>query len=214
MSEIPPHCREALLSAPVSAWFEAQGFTVYAEVPFFSSPIDLVARRGEELAVVELKQCLTQEVIRSACVNRLISDDSWCGVGTRPRARGVASARDEAVGVLSVRDGVARVVARPELAGRRSIAGAHHAGRIHGYLDNMEPGGVGGLPGLKGVGPAQDVERGIEQYREAHPKATWKELYDQVPNHYASAASMYCAMRMLEDRRWRKQMEREGAGGG
>ncbi|MHC4326060.1 MAG: hypothetical protein ACYSUX_17460, partial [Planctomycetota bacterium] len=29
----------------------------------------------------------------------------------------------------------------------------------------------------------------VEAYRELRPKATWKEMYENIPNHYASVSS-------------------------
>jgi hypothetical protein len=68
-------------------------------------------------------------------------------------------------------------------------------------MSRMPPGGVGGVPDRKGKGPAQRVERLVEEYRQGHPTATWKEMFEKIPNHYASCQSMRTAMSLMDVRR-------------
>ena len=79
-------------------------------------------------------------------------------------------------------------------------------------LVGTEPGGVAGLPTLRGLGPAQDCYRALTAYREAHPKATWVEIYREVPNHYANAKSMASAMSIVKDRLMRRARLDRAAG--
>jgi hypothetical protein len=74
---------------------------------------------------------------------------------------------------------------------------------------HMPDGIGGGRPNLKGIGPAQETQAEIDKYRAAHPGATWKELYEKIPNHYVSAASMASAMRNNAERlEYRERMRR------
>lgn len=57
--------------------------------------------------------------------------------------------------------------------------------------------GDSGLPTLKGKGPARDVSGLIIEYRKENPDATWKELFANVANHYASWQSMKRALASL-----------------
>ena len=68
----PRVLREVNLWPPVKAWLEAQGFTPHAEV--FGH--DIVAIRGEELWVIELKMCATYHAFNQA--SRGVLD---CGQG-------------------------------------------------------------------------------------------------------------------------------------
>ena len=45
---------------------------------------------------------------------------------------------------------------------------------------------------------AQDVHSRLWEHHQEHPKATWQQRYDDVPNHYANAISMRCAMKWLQ----------------
>jgi hypothetical protein len=59
---------------------------------------------------------------------------------------------------------------------------------------------VGGVPNMLGIGIAQDVQRRVDAYRLAHPNATWKEIYKNVPSHYDSFKNMYSSLRSNAER--------------
>jgi len=194
--------REVKLSPPVEAWLEAQGLIVYSEVPLLGRNIDLVgvARTGipRHHAVVEIKMRLGPPVIKQAAVSQLTGARCFCAVASAPE-RHMAAAEKVGVGVLVVEAGAVRELLQPttmRIFHRRQYS-------LVRTVSRMTPGGRGGLPNLKGVGPAQDVERAIAAYRATHPRATWRQLYQAVPNHYASARSMQGSMAMLRERRHR-----------
>jgi hypothetical protein len=58
----------------------------------------------------------------------------------------------------------------------------------------------GGLPNLRGVGIAQDVQRRVDEYRMTHPTATWKEIFANVPCHYNSYKNLYSSLRSNAER--------------
>ncbi|GAG36697.1 unnamed protein product, partial [marine sediment metagenome] len=73
---------------------------------------------------------------------------------------------------------------------------------------NLKPSADAGKPNRKGVGPAQECWRNIIKYRAEHPKATWRELFQKIPNHYSNHKNMYSAMRMLQERlAWQTQKQ-------
>lgn len=45
---------------------------------------------------------------------------------------------------------------------------------------------------------ALDVHARLWARHRKHPKATWQQLYDAVPNHYTNALSLRCAMKRLQ----------------
>ena len=47
---------------------------------------------------------------------------------------------------------------------------------------------------MSGCGPACAVGECVKQYVEENPKAGWKEIFMNVPNHYSNYQSMCCAM--------------------
>jgi len=202
---------ESRLSGPVSAWWADRGFTVWAEVPFRTSSVDLVAWRPHEadagpaaepaglLVAVELKPCLSREVIRQAMINQLFADRSYAAVAGRPRRRGNGQwCRDHGIGVLVVHFGRVDcwMEARPYPRQSR-----HARAGVIGRIAHMSPGGLAGLPCLAGCGPARECAARVEDYRRAHPGASWPEIFRAVPNHYAHAASLRAAMENAAKRR-------------
>ena len=179
--------REAQLFAPVKAWFEERGYDVFAEVPCYASSIDLVALHGDIVIAVELKTALTKQVIHQARRNDMFADASYAAVGTNPR--NIQRCADARIGLLTVNGGVVAVRAEPCL--RYPMLLTHQKQRI---LDQCASGAcpdVGGVPCLEGRGPAQDCKARCDAYKVDHPGATWREMFVEVPNHYASHNSMW-----------------------
>jgi hypothetical protein len=81
--------------------------------------------------------------------------------------------------------------------------------RLRERMRQMPEANGGGLPCLKGEGPAISAEDACRHYRERHPDATWEEVFANVPNHYASAKSMQSAFYSNRQRRaFRERMKR------
>jgi len=74
---------ETALDAPVRAWLEAQGFRVRSEV----LGCDLVATKGDELVVVELKRALGLPLLVQATQRQRASDSVYVAVPRPPRLR-------------------------------------------------------------------------------------------------------------------------------
>lgn len=195
---------EVNLSPHVSDWMRSLGFTPYAEVPFPSSMnvIDLVGRNAEgELLAVELKRSLTKEVIRQTYRADLITARCYAGVGTKPSRKSLAEAEKCGIGVVSVVAGCVRVVLEPREKHPDDSFRRHYRQKICVYLDHMKPDGTAGRPCVKGEGAAQECYAAVQAYRAQHPKATYREMFGVIPNHYDSHKSMCAAMRMVEVRR-------------
>lgn len=194
--------RESDLSRPIMTWLRGRGFTPYAEIPppyASASIVDIVGVRGEEIVAVELKRSLTRRVVHQAYTHQLFAHQVWVAVGTRPRKKSKQAPRQEQIGVLSVRDGVVYVVRHASY--RENFPLEHYARRMREKLAWREPGGTAGVPCLKGVGPAQDCYDRVQEFKREHPKATWQEIFEKVPNHYASARSMAYSMGVVRDKR-------------
>ena len=198
--------KEAKLSDPVSDWLRARGYTPYAEVPWFSSPIDLVGKKDDHLIAVCLKVCLSDKVIRKAMAVQVQCHLVYCGVASKPRSSSLEKCKQHGIGVLRILGSQVDVLleandgSQPSENKHGCRIFSNYANLMVKKLEKLEPGGVGGKPNLKGEGPAQHAAHLIKQYRKTHPKATWKELFSNVPNHYASYQSMSNAMRMLPQR--------------
>ncbi|KQI69097.1 hypothetical protein AN189_05785 [Loktanella sp. 3ANDIMAR09] len=107
--------RESDLYPPLKAWFAAQGYTVKGEV----GAADLVARKGDEIIVVELKLGFSLTLFHQAMDRLAVSDTVYVAVPAggkaKPFAANVKLARRLGLGVLSVRlrDGFVETHATP-----------------------------------------------------------------------------------------------------
>lgn len=82
--------RESDLYSPVKAYLEAQGFEVKGEV----GAADMVARRGDDLLIVELKLRLTLGLYHQACARLRMTDLVYIAV-PRPSGRSTRRALRE-----------------------------------------------------------------------------------------------------------------------
>ena len=191
------------MSGPVQEWLKAQGYTAYCEVPFYGRAVDIVAEKDatSHQITVEMKVCLSCKVMIQAVELQTATPLVYCAVASKPRESSIEQCRKQGLGILTVGQDVT-VILEPE----QKIEPYKHR-RFN--LSRLEPGGIAGLPNIKGVGPAQEVEKRIAEYRKTHPKATWKELYEAISNHYQSYRGMYGGMRMLKERRYRAEWVRK-----
>jgi hypothetical protein len=192
---------ESDLSQPVSDWMKAQGFTPYAEVslPWRANAVDLIGRRGDELVAVELKRSLTSYVMHQAYRCNSFTPLCYAAVGTKPKAAGLERCRKLGIGLLCVAEGRADVAVEPDYPFDAPNEG--YVRRVHAMLDRMTPGGLGGVPCMKGTGPAQECYERVRAYRADNPRARWREVFEAVPNHYLDYKSLCGAMRIVEIRR-------------
>jgi hypothetical protein len=72
--------READLHEPLAVYLQGQGYTVHAEV----RNCDLVARKGEELLVVELKQRMSLALLVQATARKEITESVYVAVPVPP----------------------------------------------------------------------------------------------------------------------------------
>ncbi len=192
--------RETELAKPVADWMRSQGYTVYAEVPLFGRCLDFVGIKERNIICVELKISLTKYLIRQAYTNQLITTEVYVGVGTKPRKTSIDLCRKYGLGVLSVKNNTVTIMLKPTqryepMSGQRK--------QLVGLCKLLKPSDDAGKPQQAGEGPAQDCQKRIDEYRKIHLNATWKEIYRNVPNHYSNVSSLYGAMRMARERKWR-----------
>ena len=116
MPPIPkPRLREADLYPPVKAYLQQQGYDVKGEV----GAADIVACRGDDLLVVELKLGFSLTLLQQAVDRLALTDLVYVAVpaGARPKAMAanVKLARRIGFGVMTVRlrDGFVEVLADP-----------------------------------------------------------------------------------------------------
>ena len=178
---------EADLSAPVSLWLRSRGLVVYAEVPTQVGCIDLVGVSHSEIVAVELKTTLSQTVRWQAMRCREFAHFAYAATPTSPRDLSLEWAREKGVGVLRVDDAVTEIV--PAV---RQMPDKASEAKVRARVAHMAEGGTGGM---FCHAPRKTCFALVLEYRQKHPKATWKEIYRNVPNHYASASSMRAVMK-------------------
>jgi len=191
-----PEYRESKMSPILEEYFKSLGYTVYCEVPYYYSPVDMVAENNGILIAIEMKVCLTKKVIRQAYMSNSYTPWCYAAVKSMPNKKSLNAAKHFGIGVIRVSDTV-NIICDPI----PFHAPFRRGKKMMDTLSAIEPGGIGGMPCIKGVGPAQFVFDAVEEYRITHPKATWKELYNNIKNHYCSYSSMYNAMRVVEYKR-------------
>jgi hypothetical protein len=151
----PPKIRETDLSDPIKAYLQARGYDVKGEV----GAADIVARRGDDLLVVELKLGFSLALLHQAVDRLALTDLVYVAVPAGGRAKALAAnvrlARRIGFGVITVRlrDGFVTVLADPgpyaarvsqpkrarllrafdRLAGDPNAGGATRHGIVTGY---------------------------------------------------------------------------------
>lgn len=186
--------REAQMSPMVSRWLADQGLTVYSEVELFS-PIDHVGVdwATNRIVCVEMKTTCSTGVLRQAMSRQLITSESYVCVPRVPRESSMHVVRKHGLGLIVNGE----VVVQPDASqGRHEIE--VYRTRLLERCRRIPVGGIGGLPTLKGEGPAIRCWATVDQFRKQNPKATWQQIWESVPNHYINARSMAGAMRLTE----------------
>jgi len=208
--------KETDLAKPIADWLRQQGYVVYAEIPCLSRRVDFIGLRNNDIICVELKRSLTTKqpkrargytspVLYQARSCQLITSIVYVAVATNPHTSSIKACEEIGVGILRVcsKSKVVEIIT-PHKQYEPSI---HLREEIKAHCIAIKPSDDAGKPQQVGEGPAQDCYWRIKQYRETHPKATWKDIFKEVPNHYSSQQSMYGAMRIagctIAKRKWK-----------
>lgn len=191
------------MSPLVTGWLHCQGYVVYSEVDV-TGKIDHVGVRWSDRSIicVEMKTSCTRKLLNQAMIRQLITPAVYVVVPQLPRPKSVALIKQYGLGLL-VRGRVEFAPGEPQVA-----VHPHYRERLLCICERTCAGGVGGLPTLLGDGPAIRVRQAVRKFREENPGATWKQVYESVPNHYASARSMQGAMRQVQiAEQWRARKQ-------
>ncbi len=183
--------KEYKLSDPVKEYFEKQGYKVYTEIPIAGACIDMVARKGNFLIAIELKMSLTKQLIHACYTNHVFCDLSYAAVPTEPSTKSKMLCERYSVGIIKITDET-KITLKANT--RFGFFRPEHE-RMLKYCSGIPWDGVGGLPQLKGIGPAIECAKRVKEYLINHPAAKWKEIFDNVQNHYYNYKSMQSALR-------------------
>ena len=205
--------RETDLYPAVKAWLLAQGCTkVVPEVPICFSKIDAMGVSEADVFGVEMKLCLTDKLIHQANDLQLYANRSYAAIGSKPRRDSLERVRELGIGLLRVNGEVVEVLLNPS---PKFKPNPFYIAQAREKVAHMSDAGGGGAPCLDGVGPARECKARVEDYLKEHPAAKWKEIYANVPNHYASAKNMAGALMTgiaLRDHWKQIRRERHAAG--
>lgn len=203
---------EADMSEPLLSWLTTKGWTPYVEVFDYSGyrTIDVIATRPrkdrmDDIWCIEMKVSLSHKVICAARGALYVGDYASVCVATWPRKSSIDACRSRRIGVISIRHGGVLEVIEPKRAFNTALTPPQEGRRLDKKsrllkrLSQMTPGGVAGLPALKGKGPAQDVARRVVRYLAEHGETPWRNIYDAVPNHYCNYASLRRCMLWNKD---------------
>jgi len=212
--------KETDLAKPVADWMRDRGYTVYAEIPCLFRCVDFIGLRNSDILCIELKRSLTTKqpkrarhytspVLYQARSCQIITSDVYVAVATKPRNSSIDICKENGVGVLMVqsKDKVIEIIP-PH---KRVEPLAYLQKEVKTRCITIGPSDDAGKPQQIGEGPAQDCQQRIDEYRKTHPKATWAEIYLNVLNHYCSVNSLYGAMRMARERKWRSEYKKAKA---
>lgn len=184
---------ESRLYAPVRDWLTSQGYTVFPECWGH----DVVGYRGNQVVTVELKLSLTRTLYFQLVRASVFSDAVFAAVPGRPRSSSIELFRQHKFGILRVTESVEVIV---DATGNEAVMYRKQHDDVLEALRGWEPpdGVVAGLPTLKGSGPAQQCAERVRSYLLNNPAAGWRDIYRDVPNHYAHHRSMRGALPPIE----------------
>lgn len=196
--------REAEMSPAVTAWLRGMGYSVYAEVPSIGVTDHVGVRWSDQSIIcVEMKCSFTHKLMSQAIVKQLMTPLVYVALPQMPRKKSLQIAADYGLGVWVA----GSVVLEPNY--RRVHADNHWRKNLLEFCQRSPEGGIGGMPTVAGDGPAIRVTAAVDAYLEAHPGASWKEIFANVPNHYAHARSMAGALPFARSRASRTQHNRD-----
>lgn len=184
--------REALMSEPVSNWLKSFGYVVYCEIPWYGRSVDIVAERNGVQIAVELKLHFSTGLLRQCIPLQCATPYVYAAARPGYRRQTLDKFIERGIGILVVEGTAVSVVHRPK--------DQHLEFKPSRFkLEQFEPGGVAGYPTMAGIGPAQDCYDRVQAYKAKNPKASWGEIWKNVPNHYKnrhtlrqSMSAVYC----------------------
>ena len=136
-----------------------------------------------------MKMALTKKVIHSAFLNKLQSDYSYVAIPTNPK--NIEKCKIHGIGIIRVNKNRIKVILKPKIS---NILNNYVKTRFIKNCKKCGTDGIGGLPMLKGQGPAIECSKRVIEYLKRNPKSTWKNIFKNVNNHYSNYKSMYNAL--------------------
>lgn len=195
--------KEADLYPIIKKSFKADDYAVFAEVACDYRGVDLVAVKGDEHIAVELKLSFNDHVLRQATWDANFFDKVYVAYPVKKAVlfhvddvywslREAAQQRYDyckkwGIGILQVLpSGMIYEALEPTQQKPYRKLDLQH------YVDADDD--VGGVPYQKGVSEGYHELESIKKYVIAHPTASWREIYANVPTNYSSHTSLASSM--------------------
>jgi hypothetical protein len=195
--------KEADLYPIIKKSFKNDGYAVYAEVASMYRGVDMVAAKGDEHIAIELKLAFNWHLLRQATWNASHFDKVYVAY---PVKKAVLFHVDDVywslrestrerydycvkwgVGIMQVLpSGLIYEALEPKQQKPFRKLDLQH------YVDADDD--VGGVPYQKGVSEGYHELESIKKYVIANPTASWREIFANVPTHYASHTSLASSM--------------------
>jgi hypothetical protein len=194
------------LFPPLKKSYKEQGYKVFPEVPGHYSgmrSIDFVAVKGDEQIAVEMKLSFNWKVIYQAHYNKIDFGKSYIAFPVkRPKIFGTTDKKYQPTNKdyekfdRCVSEGIGILEVLPDGTIFEALEGIYEKPykpySFEGFIENDDD--EAGLPYQKGVSAGYYELKQIESYVINNPNAKWKDIYENVSNHYSSPQSMAGAM--------------------
>lgn len=188
--------KEKDLFPPLKKYFKDQGYTVYAEVPVFYRGVDFVAVKGDDHIAVEMKLGFTKKVIQQATQNTISFARSYVAYPVK-QAKSFKDDRSAESFNRCVSQGIGILQVFPHGTIFTALEAVpktpYRVFDFSQYSEKDED--EAGLPFQKGVSAGYFELEAIKAYVLKNPKAKWREIYDNVQNHYSNYSSMAASMK-------------------
>jgi Holliday junction resolvase len=194
------------LFPPLKKYFKELGYKVFPEVPAHYSgmgSVDFVAVKGEEQIAVEMKLHFNWKVISQAHYNKNDFGKSYVAFPVN-KAKIFGSTdkifaptkKDYVKYNHCLKEGIGILEVLPSGIIFEASEGLYSKPyKPYSFAEFIEKDDdEAGLPYQKGVSAGYYELKEIENYVRSHPDAKWKEIYDNVSNHYSNHKSMAGAM--------------------
>lgn len=198
MDQNPVKVTEAAICKAAVSVLKDNGWYMVCEVYGHGHNVDAAGLRGSEIIAVEAKLSFNQSLKLQLQENRRLADYVLAVVHKRVSKENRAWCMERGIGIWLVDPNVA-VINELEFAQQEETFPSMirtFVERINRWDATIE----GGKPNLLGVGVAQDVQKRVDEYKLLNPKATWKEIFKNVPSHYANHKNMYSALKLNQER--------------
>lgn len=183
--------------------FKNDGYSVFAEVAVQGRGVDMVALKDDEQIAIELKLRFNSSVVWQARQALLFFDKVYVAYPVKKivmfHSDNVYSSLREGTQRLynnCVHSGIGIMQVLPsglifEALEPKQQTPFRKVDLQH-YIDGDDD--LGGLPFQKGVSEGYHELESIKKYVIAHPTASWREIYENVSNHYSSHTSLAGSM--------------------